>query len=52
MDKKTDNGYLYIKAKNTYINGIVGTDIKLSLKQKIEILFSKGISVVLYGTLS
>lgn len=52
MDKKTDSGYLYIKAKNAYINGIVGTDIKLSLKQKLEILFSKGISVVLYGTLN
>ena len=50
MDKKTDDGYLYIKANNQYVNGIVGTDIKLTLKQKIEILFSKGISVVLYGT--
>ena len=49
MDKKTDRGYLYIKANNTYINGIVGTDIKLTLKQKIQILFSKGISVVLQG---
>lgn len=47
MDKKTDRGYLYIRADNPYINGIVGTDIKLTLKQKIEIFFSKGISVVL-----
>lgn len=49
MDKKTDKGYLYIKANNSYINGIVGTDIKLTFKQKIQILFSKGISVVLQG---
>lgn len=48
MDKKTDRGYLYIQAKNPYISGIVGTDIKLTLKQKIEILFSKGICVVLH----
>lgn len=48
MDKKTDRGYLYIRAKNPYIKGVVGTDIKLTLKQKIEILFSKGISVVLH----
>ena len=47
MKKKTDRGYLYISAKNPYIKGVVGTDIKLTLKQKIEILFSKGISVVL-----
>ncbi|MBQ8766077.1 MAG: hypothetical protein IJZ16_04675 [Clostridia bacterium] len=43
--KKTDRGYLYIKAHNHYVKGIVGTDIKLSFKQKIQILFSKGISV-------
>ena len=48
MDKKTDRGYLYIRAKSPYIKGVVGTDIKLTLKQKIEILFSKGISVVLH----
>ena len=49
MDKKIDRGYLYIKADNPYISGIVGTDIKLTIKQKIEILFSKGISIVLKG---
>lgn len=49
MDKKTDGGYLYIKANNPYIHGVVGTDIKLTLKQKIDIFFSKGISVVLKG---
>lgn len=49
--KKTDYGYLYIKANNPYINKIVGTDIKLTLKQKIDILFSKGISVIWIGNL-
>ena len=49
MDKRTDRGYLYIKANNPYVNGILGTDIKLTFKQKIAILFSKGISVVLRG---
>jgi len=49
MDKKTDNGYLYIKAKNPYVKGIIGTDIKLTFRQKIDILFSKGISVCLIG---
>lgn len=42
---KTDKGYLHIKAHNQYIRGVVGTDIKLTLKQKLQILFSKGISV-------
>lgn len=47
MNKKnyTDNGYLYIKAYNNYVSGVLGTDIKLTLKQKIKILFCKGISV-------
>lgn len=47
MAKKnyTDGGYLYIKGYNPYVNGVVGTDIKLTLKQKIKILFCKGISV-------
>ena len=49
--KKTDKGYLYIRAKNSYVEGIVGTDIKLTLRQRIAILFSKGISVVLHGAL-
>ena len=49
MNKKTDTGYLHIRAENSYINGVVGTDIKLTLKQKLDIFFSKGISVVLHG---
>ena len=38
-------GYLYIKAYNEYVQGVLGTDIKLTFKQKIKILFSKGITV-------
>ena len=38
-------GYLYIKAYNPRVEGVLGTDIKLTFKQKIKILFSKGISV-------
>ena len=49
MNHKIDESYFRIKANNSYVNGIVGTDIKLTLKQKINILFSKGISVILYG---
>lgn len=41
----TGGGILYIKVFNPYVDGIVGTDIKLSLSQKIKILFCKGISV-------
>ena len=46
-NNKTDRGYLYIRASNPYVKGIVGTDIYLTLKQKFQILFSKGISVVI-----
>ena len=45
----TDNGYLYIKTYSPYVEGIVGQDIKLSLWQKLKIMFSKGISVVFIG---
>lgn len=44
---KTNRGYLYIRAYNPYIKGVVGRDIKLTFKQKIQILFSKGIAVCL-----
>ena len=40
-----DGGYLYIKSYNPYVDGVVGTDIKLTFKQKIQILFCKGVSV-------
>lgn len=41
----TAGGYLYIKSYNPYVHGVCGTDIKLTFKQKLKILFSKGISV-------
>ena len=41
-------GYLYIRANNPYIKGVVGTDIKLTLWQRIQILFCGGVSVVLH----
>ena len=47
MGKKNDKVYLYIKVNNSCINGIIGKDIKLTFKQKIQILFSERISVVL-----
>lgn len=40
-----DRGYLYIKAYNPYVHGVCGTDIKMTFKQKIQILFCEGISV-------
>lgn len=45
----TDKGYLYLKVDNSYINGVVGTDIKLTLWERVQILFCGGISVVLKG---
>ena len=41
-------GYLYIRVNNPYIKGVVGTDIKLTLWQRIQILFCGGVSVVLH----
>lgn len=48
--KYTYGGFYRIKAKNSYLKGVVGTDIKLTLSQKIRILFAKGISVCLFGS--
>ena len=45
----TDNGFLYLKAHNTYINGIIGVDIRLSLWKRIQILFCGGVSVTIIG---
>ena len=42
-------GYLYIRANNPYIKGVIGTDIKLTLWQRIQILFCGGVSVALHG---
>ena len=44
-NQNLNRGYFCIKAYNPYVGGIVGTDIKLTFKQKIHILFSRGISV-------
>ena len=45
MKNYTNCGYLYIRKYSPYVDGIIGVDIKLTLKQKIQILFCKGISV-------
>ena len=45
----SSGGYLYIKADNEYVNGVIGKDIKLTFWQKIQILFCKGISVFFIG---
>lgn len=45
----SNDGYMYIKGKNIYITGVVGTDIKLSFKQKLMLLFCKGVSVTIHG---
>ena len=46
----TSRGYLYIKSRNEYVDGVIGKDIELTLWQKIQILFCKGISVIFIGT--
>lgn len=44
----SNTGYLYLKVENhPYVKGAVGSDIKLTLWQKIQILFCKGVSVLL-----
>lgn len=45
----TSRGYLYIKTHNEYVDGVIGKDIDLTLWQKIQILFSKGVSVSFIG---
>lgn len=48
--KYSDTDYLYIRYKNhSYVKGIVGADIKLTLWQRIQILFCGGVSVRFYG---
>lgn len=42
-------GYLYIRAYSPYVNGAVGADIKLTLWQRIQILFCGGASVIFHG---
>lgn len=47
--KNKDGWYFQIKRDNEYIKGILGHDIKLSFRDRLNILFSKGISVILIG---
>ena len=41
-------GYLYIRAYSPYVKGVIGKDIKLTLWQRIQVLFCGGISVSLH----
>ena len=46
----SDNGNLYIKSyNNPYVKGILGADIKLTLWQRVQILFCGGVCVLIYG---
>lgn len=46
----SDVGYLYIRyRKHPYIKGIVGADIKLTLWERIQVLFCGGVSVMFHG---
>jgi hypothetical protein len=45
----TSRGHLYIQAHHEYVNGVIGKDIDLTLWQKIQILFGRGISVFFIG---
>lgn len=46
----SNTGYLYIQSHNhPYVKGIVNADIKLTLWQRIQILFCGGVSVLLVG---
>ena len=39
--------YVKIKKENRYVTGVIGTVIRLRLSERIKILFSKGVEVVL-----
>ena len=44
------NGYLYLEScHHPYVKGVVGADFKLTLWQRIQILFCGGISVFFIG---
>lgn len=42
--------YYKIEKDHEFFDGVIGRDIPLKLSQRIKILFSKGISILLYGT--
>lgn len=46
----SNTGCLYLKVEDyPYIKGVAGADIKLTLLQKIQILFCNGVSVHFIG---
>lgn len=46
----SDNGNLYIKSyNNPYAKGILGAEIKLTLWQRVQILFCGGVCVMIHG---
>ena len=46
----SNTGCLYLKVEDyPYVKGVAGADIKLTLLQKIQILFCKGVSVFFIG---
>lgn len=48
--KKMINKYYKISKDHELFNGVIGRDIKLTLSQRIRILFSKGIQISFVGT--
>lgn len=47
--QKNNDWYFYIKMHSENIKGMVGQEINLSFCDRLNILFSKGIHVVLIG---
>lgn len=47
--QKNNDLYFYIKMHSENIKGMVGQEINLSFCDRLNILFSKGIHVVLIG---
>lgn len=39
-----------IKTHSPYVSGVVGNDIRLTLREKLAILFHGGITIELYST--
>jgi len=51
-NKKTKNNFYELRKYTMYVNGIVGVEFKLSLKDKLKILFCSGVSVILFHGLA
>lgn len=45
--KKDNMGYIHIEAHTPYVEGVIGQSIDLTFRQRLAILFSKGITVFL-----